>query len=175
MKPLIVIKFLFKKDTVHSPHYRRVDSPEGGFQEANALSNLNINALSNLKENTYREFISLINKLANRNFRGDDKSKRQFQARLKNGYTLEDFKKAIEAVLADPWHKESNFKHLDPEFITRPDKLEKYLNRQVKVKNTIYNATPVVEVLSTEELVDRRLSIVENNKVLREILEKKRI
>ena len=65
--------------------------------------------------------------MTGKNFRGDNSAKRHFGARVKEGYTREQFQTAIHNCLCDKFHKE-NPKYLTPEFITRPDKLEKYIN-----------------------------------------------
>jgi len=77
---------------------------------------------------SYKEFIDMFNELASRSFRyGDSKARRQLKARMKDGYNLEDFKKALQAALADSFHKESDYKYLTPEFLTRSDKLDRFL------------------------------------------------
>jgi len=55
-----------------------------------------------------------------------DKAKKQVLALLKSGYTKEDLAAAIKNCYEDPFHKENNHKHLTLEFISRPDKMEKY-------------------------------------------------
>lgn len=55
----------------------------------------------------------------------DDKTKRQVIARLKDGYTKADLLLAITNCFNDDYHKE-NPKYLTLEFITRPDKMQKY-------------------------------------------------
>lgn len=57
----------------------------------------------------------------------DDKSERQFNARIKEGYTIDELIQATENCMNDDYHKE-NPKYLTLEFITRPDKLQKYIN-----------------------------------------------
>jgi uncharacterized phage protein (TIGR02220 family) len=57
-----------------------------------------------------------------------DKVKKALHARIKDGYTGEDFKKAFNAMVKEPYHIESNYKHITPEFLTRSDKLDKYRN-----------------------------------------------
>ena len=70
----------------------------------------------------------MFNEISGRGFRySDSKAERQFKARLKDGYTREDFANAIENLYKDQFHKDSGFKNATPEFITRPDKLEKFL------------------------------------------------
>lgn len=86
------------------------------------------NPFSNEKvdwDNLKQEFINLTGKnikLINQ------KTKRQILARLKEGYTKDDFWKAIVNCSNDTYHKESNYKHFTLEFISRPDKLEKFLS-----------------------------------------------
>jgi len=55
----------------------------------------------------------------------NDKTKKQFVARLKDGYTKSDITKAIKNCFDDDFHK-ANPKYLTLEFISRPDKFEKY-------------------------------------------------
>lgn len=82
----------------------------------------------------YNLFVDLFNKTAReasgieRKFRGDAKSKRQFNARIKEGYTGKDFQKAIFALYKSKHHEEDGFIYATPELITRSEKLEIYLN-----------------------------------------------
>lgn len=78
---------------------------------------------------TYANFLKFFNEKMQRKFRGCDKSKRQFAARAKQGYTAHDFAKAIEALKNDLYHISSSFIYATPELITRPDKLEKFINQ----------------------------------------------
>jgi uncharacterized phage protein (TIGR02220 family) len=87
--------------------------------------------IRSLKMNTDNEiwkmFITGFNEITGRKFSGDQKARRQFFARLKQGYTPEQFGLAIVNCFNDKFHVE-NPMYLTPEFITRQDKLEKYLN-----------------------------------------------
>jgi len=56
------------------------------------------------------------------------KTKKQIALRLKEGYTKEDIVQAITNASKDPHHLESNYKYLTLEFITRSDKLERFVN-----------------------------------------------
>jgi uncharacterized phage protein (TIGR02220 family) len=75
----------------------------------------------------FKEFIKSFNKITGRSFRGDSKTKGQFNARIREGFSLDNMMTAINNCMSDPYHKEHP-KYLTPEFITRPDKLQKYLN-----------------------------------------------
>jgi len=52
--------------------------------------------------------------------------KTKILARLKEGYSKQDFLNAIENCYNDKWHKETNHRHLTLEFISRADKLERF-------------------------------------------------
>jgi hypothetical protein len=66
------------------------------------------------------------------------KAKSQLKQRLKEGYTKEDIIKAITNASKDPHHIESNYKYITLEFITRPDKLERFVNMgDFKIKTQI--------------------------------------
>lgn len=67
------------------------------------------------------------NEITGRDFRGDDKTKRQLNGRLKEGYTIEEILLATKACFNSEYHRK-NPQYLTPEFITRSDKLQQYLN-----------------------------------------------
>ena len=58
----------------------------------------------------------------------DDKSKRQFLARLKDGYTKQDIVSAITNCYNSEFHKGNGHKNLTLEFISRPDKFGMYFD-----------------------------------------------
>lgn len=91
---------------------------------------------SKVNKSKYKEFISLFNRITNRKFKGDTKAERQFKARIKDGYTMQDFEKAITNCKHDPYHIE-NTQYLTPEFITRADKLEKFINIAPKTRKAV--------------------------------------
>jgi uncharacterized phage protein (TIGR02220 family) len=74
------------------------------------------------------DFLKLFNETASRQFKVlDEKTKRQIKARIKEGFTVADFETAIKNCSTDKYHIE-NPQYLTPEFITRSDKLQKFLN-----------------------------------------------
>jgi len=96
----------------------------------------NVENVENVKKREYKppqggascDFLKLFNEITGRKFRIlDEKAKRQFNARKREGFTESDFSKAIKNCMDDDYHRD-NPKYLTPEFITRSDKLQKYLN-----------------------------------------------
>lgn len=82
------------------------------------------------KGNIYISFLQKFNEVTKRNFKViDDKTKRQIKAREKEGFTIDDIIRATKNAYKDEYHKENNFKYLTPEFITRSDKLQRFLNQ----------------------------------------------
>ena len=85
-------------------------------------------------EEKFRYFILVFNETAHRvsrlerKFKGDTKTKTQFKARLKEGYTSKDFEKAVENLYKNPKHRDNGFIYATPELITRANKLQMYLN-----------------------------------------------
>jgi len=76
----------------------------------------------------FDKFIKYFNSKANRKFKATNNVKTKLKARLKD-YSKEDIIQAIDNAHLDNYHKENNFKYLTPEFILRPDKLEKFINQ----------------------------------------------
>ena len=78
----------------------------------------------------------------------------KFEARVKEGYNSEDFKKAFDNIVSDQYHKDNEYKYLTPEFLTRSDKLEKYCNIDVITKTE----TNKKKSLTMEELHKLRMA-----------------
>ena len=83
----------------------------------------------------FDQYISLINREFNKEFRGDKKTKRQFNGRIKEGYTLADFQIAIGNIKLDEWHTNNKYVHVTPEYMTRETQLNKWLHAKSKVQN----------------------------------------
>lgn len=81
-----------------------------------------------IKENIYGSFLKRFNQEVGKKYRGDEKSKRQLNARLKSGYSEDDIISALINAKKQQNHIDSKFKYLTPEFITRQDKLEYFIN-----------------------------------------------
>jgi hypothetical protein len=70
----------------------------------------------------------------------DDKAKKQFLARLKDGYTKNDIVNAITNCYNSEFHKNNGHKNLTLEFISRPDKFAMYFDfKETIVKPQIKN------------------------------------
>jgi uncharacterized phage protein (TIGR02220 family) len=66
------------------------------------------------------------------------KTKTQIKQRLKEGYTKDDIVNAIRNASKDPFHIESNYKYITLEFLTKPDKLDRFVNMgDFKIKTQI--------------------------------------
>ena len=77
----------------------------------------------------WKKLLSTFNEITGKNCRVvNTKTKNQLKARLKEGYTKEDIVHAIKTCFKEDYHVETNHKHLTLEFITRADKLDKYVN-----------------------------------------------
>lgn len=88
------------------------------------------------KEKGEEEFIillSLFSTILSKTFRSTT-NLQNFNARIKEGFTLDNFKTALENIKKDSYHKETNYKHITPEFICRVDKLEKFLSQSPEKK-----------------------------------------
>jgi uncharacterized phage protein (TIGR02220 family) len=63
-----------------------------------------------------------------------EKAKKQFRSRLREGYTKKDIRNAIINAYESDWHRDSNYKWLTLEFISRSDKFGMYLDMGRNVK-----------------------------------------
>jgi len=85
------------------------------------------------------KLLSLYNSLLGKQARViNSKTKTQIKQRLKEGYTKDDIVNAIRNASKDPHHIEFNYKYLTLEFITRPEKLDRFVNMgDFKIKTQI--------------------------------------
>lgn len=87
----------------------------------------------------FKKLLIFFNSTTNKNCRViNTKTKNQFKARLKEGYTKEDIQNAIVNCSNDQYHRE-NPKYLTLEFISRADKLDKYSNYKKSIPSTQIN------------------------------------
>jgi uncharacterized phage protein (TIGR02220 family) len=102
-----------------------VGLPDFQAVNQNVQTEINFNA-----ENQFVSFIKKFNEIRKSKFQAKNKSiKDHFVARIKEGYTVENMIDALKAAMKDKFHIDSAFKYLTPEFFTRGDKIEKYLNQ----------------------------------------------
>lgn len=105
------------------------------IKDNNIIYNNNNVIDSNLDTKTNIDFDALLvffNKVTSKKIKVvNAKAKTQLNARIKEGYTKQDIAKAITNCFNDKYHKE-NPHFLTLEFISRPDKFEKYFNMECK-------------------------------------------
>lgn len=79
-------------------------------------------------KDTAQDFVERFNAIRGTRFTATEKVRKQFHARLKEGFTAEKMLHALRNAMQDDFHKSSGYKYLTPEFFTRSDKIDKYLN-----------------------------------------------
>ena len=134
----IKISFLDDQfDTLSESRKRRQEAGSKGGKAKSSKAKAKLKQSSSYKDKDKDKdkdkedmFFNAFKTITKKNIRVfDDKAKRHFHARLKEGYTVEDIIQAIENCKNDKYHIE-NPHYLTLEFITRADKLSKYLNSQ---------------------------------------------
>jgi uncharacterized phage protein (TIGR02220 family) len=129
-----------KQAGIRSAEVRRQNATLVNARSISSTDNVSVSVSDNVinKEQPKVDWdllLSAFNDLTKRNFKLiPEKAKRQILARLKEGYTKADLWNAIENCYNDEYHKETNHKYLTLEFISRPDKMEKYSVDVVKTK-----------------------------------------
>jgi len=94
--------------------------------------------IGELSDDSYTHFIDYLNELTGRKFGyADKKARKNYEYLVKKKYKREDFKKVITSAYSDGFHAKNNYKYLTPEFLTRPDKFERYLTWQVKNESNL--------------------------------------
>jgi len=94
--------------------------------------------------------LEFINSAFERQFRTINKTtKSKYNARLKDGYTKDDIKTAINNCKDIQYHKDNNYQYCTPEFFSRADTLDKYSQKSNAV-NTL-KPVEVKKSLTAEE------------------------
>lgn len=104
------------------------DNPISENHTLQSTNNTNTNSTKkNInKKILFDHFLILFNESTGREFKGDRKSRTAFEARLKEGFTMEQIVKAFQAASKDQYLTENGY--LTPEYILRSDKLQRWIN-----------------------------------------------
>lgn len=129
------ISYTFFETPINSDFHPHRDFPDVDNPKVDNRPQLNTNIINNLNNKTNIDFDALLvffNKVTSKKIKVvNAKAKTQLNARIKDGYTKQDIAKAIINCFNDKYHKE-NPHFLTLEFISRPDKFEKYFNMECK-------------------------------------------
>ena len=101
---------------------------------------LNNKELNNKESNKdiYSEVVDYLNFMTNKKYKLVDSVKSSINARLKEGYTLDDFKTVIDKKCVE-WSNTEMSKYLRPQTLFGT-KFDSYLNQEVKPKRNNYDA-----------------------------------
>jgi len=84
----------------------------------------------------YLALLGFVNKTYVRRFEViNDKTKRAYKARLKEGYTKEQIIDAITNAAASKYHKDNNYQYCTPEFFSRAETIDKYSGLTIKTES----------------------------------------
>ena len=84
----------------------------------------------------YLALLGFVNKTFGRRFEViNDKTKRAYKARLKEGYTKEQIMSAITNAAVSKYHKDNNYQYCTPEFFSRAETIDKYSGLTIKTES----------------------------------------
>ena len=130
--------------------------PKDNQTETKVEPNVNVNVNDNVNDkdiyivgkpdfmSEIKQIIDYLNQKTQSNFKPNtEATKKSIIARLKEGYTVEDFKRVIDAKVKDWADNPEMREYLRPQTLFRPSNFESYLNEanrpQVKSKNAFKN------------------------------------
>lgn len=119
-----------------SAEIRKRNSTTVNERSRNSTDNVNVNVNDNVNYKNinnnivkinFDDLLTFFNQTFDKQSRLiNDKIKRKYNARLKEGYTKDDIAKAMRSCSVDKFHKESNFKYCTLEFFSRSETIDKY-------------------------------------------------
>lgn len=83
---------------------------------------------NNISKDIYVGFIKSFNEIKGSKYKATEKVKKQFNARMKEGFTVDQMLAALKNAMQSEYHIKNNLRFLTPEFFTRSDKIELYCN-----------------------------------------------
>jgi uncharacterized phage protein (TIGR02220 family) len=135
-----------------------VDFVQQNSTKSTVSDSVNVSVSDSVINNNYKAdkidfdaLILFINKTFGRSFKKASSAvKAKYNARLKDGYTKEDFKTAITNCSKNKFHIDNNFQYCTPEYFSRSEVIDKYSNvtEQEPEQETIFD--PRVEAMKLE-------------------------
>lgn len=96
---------------------------------ANEIIEIFTHSKPKISQSDFEAILTHINAVLGKKYRGfNDAVKKKYAARLKEGFTIDDIKKAINNASKSQNHRDNNYTYLTPEFFSRADKIEMWLN-----------------------------------------------
>lgn len=90
-------------------------------------------------EEEVQEIVDYLNEKSGKKFRSKtENTKKAIHGRLKDGYSVDDFKKVIDTKVAE-WQGTDWEKYLTPDTLFRPSNFEKYLNQRAPTKERSFD------------------------------------
>jgi hypothetical protein len=80
------------------------------------------------KSGDLQSFINTFNEVRGTKFKAIKKVGEQYNARLKEGFTPSQMIDALKNAMNEKYHVDTGYKYLTPEFFTRSEKIDKFLN-----------------------------------------------
>jgi uncharacterized phage protein (TIGR02220 family) len=76
----------------------------------------------------FKSLVEFANKMFGKKYNGSVEVKRHFKTNLKEGWSIDDMKKAVVNVKQDKWHKDKNYGMCSPEYLIRPSNMNRFVN-----------------------------------------------
>jgi uncharacterized phage protein (TIGR02220 family) len=101
-----------------------IDPTQGGWQGPSVQEK---EKEKGKEEIDFQALLEFVNRTFGRNFKLiNEKIKRSYNARLKEGYIKEQIIHAIKNAAETKYHKDTNYQYCTPEFFSRPEIIDKY-------------------------------------------------
>lgn len=137
------VYYVYDKPLINPEIPLQAQKVEVGFVEVGkgTLLNTDSNKTEDTKYISYKKeyilFLQGFNSVVGSAFKGSDKVFKQFEARMKEGYTLKEIAQAVQNASGDTYlmgKNENDKRYLTPEYILRANKLDQWLNAKPKNK-----------------------------------------
>lgn len=112
-----------------------------GGKQTVVVNGLVVKTKDKIKSEKFDAFLKLFNTMTKRSFAGTSRSITNFHNRLNDGFTGDQFKIAIKNAMASEIHINNNYANLTPEYITREDQFNKWVNVKPKTTKQTLNTT----------------------------------
>lgn len=118
-------------------------TPHNNKNEKNENNDKN-ERINNNDKSLYVEFVNSFNQIKGSKYKPTKKIETQFNARIKESFTVEQMLTALRCAMKSKYHIDTGYRYLTPEFFTRSDKIEMYLNASINNQEPTKNMLEIL-------------------------------
>lgn len=133
-----IVREKFTKDKDGSYYHSRVKA---------TMKRLKDNKLDPLEQGLLDSIFQHSRAVIGKKIADSKKGRSAFKRRIDEGFTIIDYRAALDAIAVDDYHNETSFKYVTLEYLSREDQLSKWVSASCEVKKKSSSTSPASRTL----------------------------